>query len=99
MTSKKGGRKKASKSRASKASKGKSSKAASKKKNAATALTQKNENKKEVKRSAAVGKFVSAKTGRVVKATPATPRLGRDRIKNAVSGVVCRDAKRGRVSG
>ena len=89
----------AGKSKASKASKGKSSKAASTKKNAATALAQKNGSKKEVKRSAPAGKFVSAKTGRVVKTTPATPRLGRDRIKTAVSGYVSRDAKGGRVSG
>lgn len=36
-------------------------------------------------------KFRSAKTGRIVKPSPAAPRLGRDRIQEAVRSVVRRE--------
>ena len=89
---------KAAKLKASRPPKSKSSKAASKKTKSAMALTQKVAGKKQVKRSSTVGKFVSAKTGRVVKASPAKPRLGKDRIKTVVSGYVSRNPRSGRVS-
>jgi large subunit ribosomal protein L11 len=37
------------------------------------------------------GKFESAKTGRVVKPSPVEPRLGKDRIQEAVRSVVRRE--------
>jgi hypothetical protein len=52
-----------------------------------------------VARSSVSGKFVSSKkTGRVVKASPAMSRLGKERIKTAVKSVVYRDARTGKFS-
>ncbi len=42
----------------------------------------------KVKRNAATGQFVAAKTGRVVKLSPATSHLGSGRIRAAVQTVV-----------
>jgi len=55
------------------------------------------------KNGSAAEKFVAAKTGRVVKSSPAEPLLGRERIQAAVRALVRRDAaapaKRGKFSG
>ena len=44
-----------------------------------------------VERNAGTGKFVSAKTGRIVKSSPAEPNLSRERIRSAVTSYVNRD--------
>lgn len=81
---------KASRSK-SKSSKGKTLKTA--------AVARKGSSKKSVARSSVSGKFVSSKkTGRVVKASPAMSRLGKERIKTAVKSVVYRDAGTGKFS-
>ena len=81
-----------SKSKSSKSGKGKTTKAA-------RALVQESSSKKYVGRSSVNGKFISSsKTGRIVKASPAKPRLGNDRIKTAVKSVVYRDARTGKIS-
>jgi hypothetical protein len=51
-----------------------------------------------VARSSVSGKFISAKSGRIVKASPAKPRLGRERIQTAVRSYVRRDDRTGRFS-
>jgi hypothetical protein len=54
-------------------------------------LSQKNSSKTLVGRSSVSGEFVSAKTGRIIKTSPAKPRLGRERIQTAVRNYVRRD--------
>ena len=44
-----------------------------------------------VGRNTGRGKFVSAKTGRIVKSSPAEPNLSRERIRSAVTSYVNRD--------
>lgn len=83
---------KASKTKASKTSK---SKAASK---AASSLSRNASSKTYIGRSSVSGKFVSAKTGRVVKSSPAKPHLGRERIQTAVRTYVRRDDRTGRLA-
>ncbi len=73
---------KASKKKASKTSKSKTVKKSVK------AASAKSSSKTYAKRSAVRGKFVSAKTGRVVKSSPAKPKLGRKRIRTAVRSYV-----------
>ena len=87
---------KAGKSKSSTSSKSKSSKGKTIK---TTAAARKGSSKKSVARSSVSGKFVSSKkTGRVVKASPAMSRLGKERIKTAVKSVVYRDAGTGKFS-
>lgn len=86
---------KASKKKASKTSK---SKLVSKGAKSASTLKQKSSSKTYVARSSASGRFVSSKTGRIVKASPAKPRLGRARIQTAVRSYVRRDDRTGRFS-
>jgi hypothetical protein len=87
---------KACKSKSSTTSKSKSSKSKTLK---TTATARKGSSKKSVARSSVSGKFVSSKkTGRVVKASPAMSRLGKERIKTAVKSVVYRDARTGKFS-
>jgi hypothetical protein len=45
---------------------------------------------KSVHRNSSTGKFVAAKTGRVIKSSPVEPRLGRERIQTAVKSYVNR---------
>lgn len=45
-------------------------------------------NAAKVVRNAATGRFVAAKTGRVIKLSPAIPKLGAGRIQSAVEIVV-----------
>jgi hypothetical protein len=91
---------KAGKSKSSTVSKSKSSKSAKGKAlKPGGAVAQKASHKRYVRRDSDIGKFVSSsKTGRVIKASPAKPRLGNDRIKTAVKSVVCRDARTGKFS-
>jgi hypothetical protein len=84
---------KASKTKAAKTSKSKSVRKAAK---TDSSLNHKNSSKTYVKRSSVSGKFISAKTGRVVKSSPAKPRLGRERIQTAVRSYVRRDDRTGR---
>lgn len=86
---------KASKTKASKTSKSKPVNKAAK---SASSLRQKGSSKTYVARSAVSGKFISSKTGRIVKASPAKPRLGRERIQTAVRSYVRRDDRTGRFS-
>jgi hypothetical protein len=87
----KAGRSKSSTSSKSKSSKGKTLKT--------TDAARKGSSKKSVARSSVTGKFVSSrKTGRVVKASPAMSRLGKERIKTAVKSVVYRDTRTGKFS-
>jgi hypothetical protein len=90
---------KARKTKASKSSKSRPPKLVHKTTKAAGSLTRKNQAKTYVERSSVSGKFVSAKTGRIVKASPAKPRLGRERIQSAVRSYVRRDDRTGRFSG
>jgi hypothetical protein len=53
---------------------------------------------KSVARNAVTGKFVSAKTGRIVKSSPAKPNLSRESIRSAVISYVNRDTRTGRFS-
>ena len=70
-------------------------------------LSRKSTSKKSVETSSAPGrlaidaiaKFVSAKTGRIVKSSPVEPRLGKKRIQAAVRDYVRRDARSGKISG
>lgn len=87
---------KARKSKSAKTSKSKSSKPVSKAAKATISLSRKSSSKSYVGRSSVNGKFVSAKTGRVVKSSPAKPRLGRERIQTAVRSYVRRDDRTGR---
>ena len=91
---------KAAKSKSSVASKSKSSKSAKGKAlKTGGAVTQKDSDKRYVRRDSDTGKFISSsKTGRVVKASPAMSRLGKERIKTAVKSVVYRDARTGKFS-
>lgn len=82
--------------KASKTSKSKSPKSVSSTTKAASSLTRKKSSKTLVGRSAVSGKFVSAKTGRVIKTSPAKPRLGRERIQTAVRSYVRRDVRTGK---
>jgi hypothetical protein len=84
---------KVSKTKASKTSK---SQPRSKLAKSASALRQKGSSKTYVARSAVSGKFISSKTGRIVKASPAKPRLGREHIQTAVRSYVRRDDRTGR---
>ncbi len=81
---------KASKAKASKTSK---SKPVSKAAKSSNSLSNKSSSKKHVARSSMSGKFESAKTGRIIKASPAKPRLGRERIQTAVRSYVRRDER------
>jgi hypothetical protein len=74
--------------KASKTSKPISSKSVSRTTKAASSLKRKNSSKPLVGRSAVSGKFVSAKTGRVVKTSPTKPRLGKERIQTVVRSYV-----------
>lgn len=91
---------KAGKSKSSATSKSKSSKSAKGKTlKTSGAVAQTDSGKKTVGRSSVNGKFVSSsKTGRIVKASPAMSRLGKERIKTAVKSVVYRDAGTGKIS-
>jgi hypothetical protein len=84
---------KARKVKASRTSKSKSSKAVSKTTKTAGSLSQKSAGKKYIERSSVSGKFVSAKTGRVVKTSPTKPRLGRERIQTVVRSYVRGDGR------
>jgi hypothetical protein len=86
---------KASKTKVSKTSK---SKLISKAAKSPNFLKQKSSSKAYVARSSVSGKFISAKSGRIVKASPAKPRLGRERIQTAVRSYVRRDDRTGRFS-
>jgi|GEM_PF-5496096 len=89
----------ATKTRKGKASEtSKSSMGVSKTTKAASSLNRKKASKKSVERSPASGKFVSAKTGRVVKNSPAKPRLGRERIQTVIRSYVRGDDKIKRVA-
>jgi hypothetical protein len=52
----------------------------------------------QVRRDSATGKFIAADTGRVIKSSPAKPRLGKELIQTAVRSYVRRDAKTGKIS-
>ena len=86
---------KAHKSKASETTKLKS---ASKTTKAAGSVSRKGISKGDVERSSVTGKFVAAQTGRVIKSSPAKPRLGKERIQTAVRSYVRRDARAGRLS-
>jgi hypothetical protein len=88
----------ATKTNKTKAPRTSKSKLASKAAKSASSLKQKSSRKTSVARNSASGKFISAKTGRVVKASPANPRLGRERIQTAVRSYVRRDERTGRFS-
>src|SRR2546423_13162810 len=64
----------------------------------ARADAEKRPSRASVERSAVTGKFVSAKTGRIVKASPATPRLGKESIRPAVRSYVYLDTRTGKLS-
>jgi len=74
-----------------KTNKSKSSKSSCRTVRTGSALTQDNPSREYVRRDSSTGEFVAAKTGRVVKSSPAEPRLGRERIQTAVKGYVHRD--------
>ncbi|MBA3805258.1 MAG: hypothetical protein H0X14_06040 [Acidobacteria bacterium] len=82
--------------KASKISKSKTSKSVSRTTKAASSLNSKSSSKTLAGRSAVSGKFISAKTGRVIKTSPAKPRLGRERIQTAVRSYVRRDDTTGK---
>ncbi len=84
-----------SKTKAPKTSK---SKSLSKAPKAVDSPNQKSSSKTHAERSAVSGKFVSAKTGRIVKSSPSMPRLGRERILTAVRNYVRGDDKTRRFS-
>jgi hypothetical protein len=79
------------KTKAVNTSKSKSPKSVCKITKAASSPNQRSASKTFIGRSAVNGKFVSAKTGRVIKSSPAKPRLGRERIQTAVRSYVRRD--------
>ena len=61
-----------------------------------TAAISRNKSAKSVVAGNAVtGKFVSAKTGRIVKSSPAKPNLSRESIRSAVDRYVNRDTRTG----
>lgn len=62
------------------------------------ASSQKDSSREESLHDSFSGTYVSVKTGRVVKASPAKPRLGSERIKSAVRSVVHGDAETGKAS-
>lgn len=88
--------KKTTKSRKAKTPISKSWKSVIKTAKASGYLSRKSSSKTFVVRNAASGQFVSAKTGRVVKLSPVTPRLGRKCIKTAVRNYVRRDVITGK---
>jgi len=61
-------------------------------------LGQNSSSNKYVRRDSVAGKFIAAKTGRVIKSSPAKPRLGKERIQTAVRNYVRRDTKTGSFS-
>ena len=63
-----------------------------------TAISRTKSAKSVVARNAVTGKFVSAKTGRIVKSSPAKPNLSRESIRSAVISYVNRDTRTGRFS-
>ena len=63
-----------------------------------SASTHNSSSTKSMRRSSSAGKFVAAKTGRVIKSSPVEPRLGRDRIQTAVKSYVNRNDKRESIS-
>ena len=75
----------ARRTKAANSSKSKSLKSAGKTTKAASSLNQKSPSKTYIERG---GGFVSAKTGRVIKSSPAKPRLGKERIQTAVRSYV-----------
>ena len=82
---------KTTKSRASNSGRSKSSRQAEKTTKATSSRTQHNARKGHLARSAVTGKFVAAKTGRVIKSSPAKPRLGKQRIHTIVRNWLSRD--------
>jgi hypothetical protein len=56
-----------------------------------TSISRTKSGKSLVERNTGTGKFVSAKTGRIVKSSPAEPNLGRERIRSAVTSYVNRN--------
>jgi hypothetical protein len=73
-------------------SKSKSSKPSRKTTKVSGGLSQKSTSKSYVRRDSSTGQFKSAKTGRIIKSTPATSRLGKERIRTAVRNYVRRAA-------
>ncbi len=82
---------KSSKSKASKATISKLSERARGTTKAASARSKNSARKGHVARSSTAGKFVATKTGRVIKSSPAIPRLGRKQIHNIVKEWLSRD--------
>lgn len=72
------------KSKASKTARSKSTKQAGKLAKATGSLSQKNAHDGHVERNSVTGKFVATKTGRVIKSSPAKPRLGKKLIHSIV---------------
>ncbi len=55
-------------------------------------LNQKN-SKTFIGRNSVIGEFVSAKTGRIIKSSPAKPNLGREIIQTAVRSYIHREGR------
>lgn len=63
-----------------------------------TAISRTKSAKSVVAGNAVTKKFVSAKTGRIVKSSPAKPNLSRESIRSAVNRYVNRDTRTGGLS-
>lgn len=82
--------------KATRAAGSKSTKSVHRTKKAASASSQKSVSKNHVRGNSLVGEFKAAKTGRIIKSSPAKTRLGRRRIQTAVRNYVRRDSQAGK---